>query len=213
MSSPNDSPKMIAQNASFGEVLRAVGQGLESLDVENFELQVEGDGYLALGTPRAPSPGAVANRSTQRGMKITFQNAWHIIADRISHHNAGDSKSNILRVLFTPEGIRRLEREGETKRSEDSAGIPNPNKISQILRMVGEYIDAKSGRFISACKQQDAILFDYETAARIRITKNWKLAELHDYWLQLSNQRQERQDIVERELGGDRGKSGTAQPH
>jgi len=208
MSSPKDSPKMIKQNASFGEVLRAVGQGLESLDVENFELQVEGDGYLALGTPRA-----VANRSTQRGMKVTFQNAWHIIADRISHHNAADSKSNILRVLFTPEGIRRLECEGETKRNEDSAGIPNPNKISQILRMIGEYIDAKSGRFISACKQQDSILFDYETAARIRITKNWKLAELHEYWFQVSNQRQERQDIVERELGGDRGKSGTAQPH
>jgi hypothetical protein len=213
MSSPKDSPKMTQQNVSFGEALRAVGQGLESLDVENFELEVEGDGYLALGTPRAPSPGAVANRSTQRGMKVTFQNAWHIIAHRISHHKAVDSKSNILRVLFTPEGIRRLECEGETKRSEDSAGIPNPNKISQILRMVGEYIDAKSGRFISACKQQDSISFDYETAAHIRITKNWKLAELHAYWLQLSNQRQERQNIVERELGGDRAKSGTAQYH
>jgi hypothetical protein len=113
MSSPKDSPKMTKQNASFGEVLRAVCQGLESLDVENFELPVEGDGYLALGTPRAPSPGAVANRSTQRGMKGTFQNAWHIIADRISHHNAADSKSNILRVLFTPEGIRRLKCEAK----------------------------------------------------------------------------------------------------
>jgi hypothetical protein len=77
--------------------------------------------------------------------------------------------------------------------------------------MVGEYIDAKSGRFISACKQQDSILFDYETASHIRIRKNWKLAELHEYWFQLSSQRQERQDIVERELGSDRGKSGTAQ--
>jgi hypothetical protein len=40
MSSPKDSPKMTKQNASFGEVLRAVGQGLESL-VENFEFQGE----------------------------------------------------------------------------------------------------------------------------------------------------------------------------
>ena len=32
---------MTKQNASFGEVLRAVGQGLESL-VENFEFQGEG---------------------------------------------------------------------------------------------------------------------------------------------------------------------------
>ena len=196
---------------SFEEVLRAVGQGLQSLAVEDFELQVEGDGYLALGTPRAPSPGAVANRSTKPGMKVTFQNAWQIISERISHFNAADSKSNFLRVLFTPEGIHRLQCEGETKRSEDSGGIPNLNQVSQILRMVGEYIDAKSGRFISASKQQDSISFDYETAAHIRITKNWRLAELYEYWLQLSKQRQKRHDVAERELAGERGKSATAQ--
>ena len=213
MSAPKKSMKMHPQTTSFGEALRAVGQGLQSLAVENFELQVEGDGYLAVGTPRAPSPGAVANRSTQSGMKVTFQNAWHIITESISHYNAADSKSNFLRVLFTLEGIHRLQCEGESKRSEDSGGVPNLNQVSQILRMVGEYIDAKSGRFVSACKQQDSISFDYETAARIRIAKTWRLAELHEYWLQLYNQRQERQDIVERQLGGDSGKSATAQHH
>src|SRR5437867_12222567 len=75
MSSPKDSPKMTKQNASFGEVLRAVGQGLESLDVENFELEVEGDGYLALGTPREPSPGALESGSMQPGVKNTRQDA------------------------------------------------------------------------------------------------------------------------------------------
>ena len=203
--------KVNPQTTSFEEALRAVGQGLQSLAVEDFELQVEGDGYLALGTARAPSPGEVANRSTQRGMKVTFQNAWHIITERISRYNAADSKSNFLRVLFTPEGIHRLQCEGETKRSEDSGGVPNLHQVSQILRMVGEYIDAKSGRFISACKQQDSISFDYETSAHIRITKNWRLAELYEYWLQLSNQRQKRHDIAERELAGERGKSATAQ--
>ena len=196
---------------SFEEALRAIGQGLQSLAVEDFELQVEGDGYLALGIPRSPSPGAVANQSTKPGMKVTFQNAWQIITERISRHNAANSKSNFLRVLFTPEGIHRLQCEGKSKRSEDSGGVPNLNQVSQILRMVGEYIDAKSGRFISACKQQDSISFDYETAAHIRITKNWRLAELYEYWLQLSKQRQKRHDVAERELAGERGKSATAQ--
>jgi len=196
---------------SFEEALRAIGQGLQSLAVEDFELQVEGDGYLALGIPRSPSPGAVANQSTKPGMKVTFQNAWQIITERISRYNAANSKSNFLRVLFTPEGIHRLQCEGKSKRSEDSGGVPNLNQVSQILRMVGEYIDAKSGRFISACKQQDSISFDYETAAHIRITKNWRLAELYEYWLQLSKQRQKRHDVAERELAGERGKSATAQ--
>lgn len=211
MSEPKKSMKVNPQTTSFEEALRAVGQGLQSLAVEDFELQVEGDGYLALGTPRAPSPGTVTDRSTKPGMKVTLQNAWHIITEKISPYNAADSKSNFLRVLFTPEGIHRLQCEGETKRSEDSGGVPNLNQVSQILRMVGEYIDTKSGRFISACKQQDSISFDYETAAHIRITKNWRLAELYESWLQLSKQRQKRHDIAERELAGERGKSATAQ--
>jgi len=207
MSSPKDSPMMNKQNASFGEVLRAVGQGLESLNVENFELQAEGDGYFVLGTPRSPSPGAVESGSMQPGVKNTLQNAWYSITDRVSHKvKASDAMPNVLRVLFTRDGIRRLQCEGEAKRSEESAGIPNLNKISQILRMVGEYIDAKSGRLISACKSQNWISFDYETVAHFRITKKWKVAELYEYWLEVSDQRQRRHDIVERELAGERRK-------
>ena len=37
---------------STGQELRAVGQGLESLDVEDFDLKAEGDGYFALATRR-----------------------------------------------------------------------------------------------------------------------------------------------------------------
>ena len=63
---------MNKQNASFGEVLRAVGQGLESLNVENFELQAEGDGYFVLGTPRSRSWSywVLCSRSSSRHYKI-----------------------------------------------------------------------------------------------------------------------------------------------
>jgi hypothetical protein len=40
---------------STGQELRAVGQGLESLDVEDFDLKAEGDGYFALATRRLPA--------------------------------------------------------------------------------------------------------------------------------------------------------------
>src|ERR1700752_4636137 len=117
-------------HASVGQQLRAVGQGLESLDVGDFELQAEDNGYFALGMPREPVKVADAtNGSMPNAVRNTLQNAWHSLISRGSaDRKAGNSTSHVLRILFTPEGILKLEREGIAKRSETSAGIPNLNK-------------------------------------------------------------------------------------
>ncbi|HEX5605365.1 MAG TPA: hypothetical protein VFY96_02560, partial [Candidatus Binatia bacterium] len=41
---------------SRGQELRAVGQGLESLDVEDFDLTTDVEGYFALATRRVSTP-------------------------------------------------------------------------------------------------------------------------------------------------------------
>ena len=141
--------KLVEKNmpsASLGQELRAVGQGLESLDVEDFDLQAEGDGYFALGIPRAQGDVAdAASRPKQGSLKDTLQNAWQSFTGRIDNTGkASKTTSHVLRILFTPEGIQRLEREGKAKRSEDSAGIPNLYKLAHILRMVGVSISTRN---------------------------------------------------------------------
>jgi hypothetical protein len=187
-------------SASLGQELRAVGQGLESLDVEDFNLQAEGEGYFALGMPRTPANGASPPKAA--GLKKSLQNAWDSFTGRIDKTDKGSkTTSKVLRILFTPEGILRLEREGKAKRSEESAGIPNLSKLAQILRMVGEYVEARSGRLLKASKRRDRISFEYETAPNRCSREEWNLLQLHEFWLTASNQRQERYNIVERELG------------
>jgi hypothetical protein len=189
-------------SASLGQELRAVGQGLESLDVEDFDLHAEGEGYFALGMPRT---AASAPAPTSGGLKQAFQNAWQSFTGQIDKTGAAAKTTSVaLRVLFTSEGILRLEREGKAKRNEDSAGVPNLNKLAQILRMVGEYVDARSGRLLQARKQRDRISFAYETASNKRITEEWNLVQLYEFWLKASDQRQERYEIVKRELSGQR---------
>ena len=190
-------------SSSLGQELRAVGQGLESLDVEDFDLQAEGEGYFALGTPRSAANAPIP--STQASLKQMFQNAWHSFTGQIDKTDtASKTVSVAVRVLFTPDGILRLEREGKAKRNEDSAGVPNLNKLAQILRMVGEYVDAKSGRLLKAGKRRDRISFEYETASNKRITEEWNLVQLYEFWLKASDQRQGRYEAVKRELTGQR---------
>jgi hypothetical protein len=185
-------------STSLGQELRAVGQGLESLDVEDFDLRAEGEGYFALAMPRAAASAPVP---TPAGLREMFQNAWRSFTGQIDKTDtASKTTSAALRVLFTPEGILRLEREGKAKRNEDSAGVPNLNKLAQILRMVGEYVDGKSGRLLKARKRRDRISFEYETASNKRVTEEWNLVQLYEFWLKASDQRRERYEVVEREL-------------
>jgi hypothetical protein len=50
---------------SIGQELRTVGQGLESLNVEDFDLRSEADGYFALAIPRIQSAGPETMQSVR----------------------------------------------------------------------------------------------------------------------------------------------------
>jgi hypothetical protein len=177
-------------SVSMGQQLRTVGQGLESLDVEDFELQAEGDGYFALGIPRVPA-----------GVRSTLQHAWNSLTGRDSVDDRfADPAAGVLRILFTPEGLLRLENAGKAKRSGNSAGVPNLDKLAQVLRIVGEYLDDKSARLLKARKRRDRISFEYATAADGHITEEWKMSKLYELWHDISRHRRERIDSVERAL-------------
>jgi hypothetical protein len=189
----------------LGQRLRTVGQGLESLDVEDFELRVEGDGYFALGIPRAlPKSDAADNSVNQARVSSVLRKAWHNLVGR----NSAGSKfstpgSNVLRILFTAEGLVRLEHKGRAKRNDDSSGIPNPNKLPQMLRLVGECIDEKSGRFIAVEKRRDRISFEYVIDSNNHVHEEWKLADLYEFWFDISKRRQARYGVAERTLANE----------
>jgi hypothetical protein len=106
----------------------------------------------------------------------------------------------VLRILFTAEGLLRLEHEGKAKRNSDSSGVPNLTKLGQVLRLVGECIDQKSGRLLTVNKRQDRISFEYATGSYDHVCEEWKLAELYEFWLDVSSRRHERYNVAERAL-------------
>lgn len=191
--------------SSLGERLRTVGQGLESLDVEDFELRAEGDGYFALGIPRVPAKtDDAAARVKQGSVNHMLVKAWqNLIGRNSSDSNFSKPGSDVLRILFTEEGLLRLEHKGKAKRKGDSPGIPNLIKVPQVLRLVGECIDQKSGRFLAVNKRQDRISFEYVTASNNHVREDWKLADLYESWLDVSNRRHARYDVAERALAID----------
>lgn len=176
---------------SGGQELRAVGQGLESLDVEDFDLTVDVEGYFALATRRVPT------RTRKAAVRKVVRIAWH----KFSGHNTEiDAGPDVLRVVFTPDGIFRLERMGRQRRKPQLGGLPDLTRLAQILRIVGERLDELSGRLVKVSKRGEKIIIEYSSAANRRRTEEWKLSELAELWLNFCQRRRERSDAIEREL-------------
>ena len=177
---------------STGQELRAVGQGLESLDVEDFDLTAEDQGYFAIATRRASKQTRKAVAA--KAIRITWQ--------KLSGHDkwSVEARPDILRIVFSPDGILRLERKGRERRNHGSRGLPDLTKLAQLLRVVGERLDDLSGRLVKVSKRGDNILIEYASATNRRRTEEWKLAELYDLWLEACKRREGRTDVIEREL-------------
>jgi hypothetical protein len=125
------------------QTLRAVGQGLESLEIVDFDLEAKEDGYFVLGKPAEPSkPKEPAKANDAGSLSSTLQSLWR---SSVARAKASEPAPRDLRVLFTPEGIARLDSEGKAQRDSASVSIPNLNRLSQIFRIVGEYMNLKIG--------------------------------------------------------------------
>ena len=193
--------KLPTTSVSVGQELRTVGQGLESLDVEDFDLKAEGDGYFALATPR----DSITSNPTTGAVIKALQSAWGSVTGRSSFdHKLAEGAPGVFRVLFTPQGLLRLERAGRGRRSANSAGVPNLKKLAQVLRMVGEHIDSRSGRVLKVSKRGNRIAFEFSTVSGRHRTEEWKISELYELWLEASKLREERATVVEREFHGER---------
>jgi hypothetical protein len=171
---------------SIGQELRTVGQGLESLDIEDFDLQGEGIGYVALGVRR--DHAGTLHDAGHLGPTVLWnklRTSWQSLTGQTSStQKMLEPGPGVLRILFTTEGILKLEAAGITRRSPESAGIPDFTKLAQALRMVGERLDDESALLLRVSKRGDRIAFAYATGPTYQRKEEWKLSRLHGIWLE-----------------------------
>ena len=190
---------------TIAQELRTVGQGLETLEVGDFDLRGEANGYFALGIPRTQVRSQEVIRFDKTFPLSWVRNVWQsFIAHHASDRKLADPGPDVLRVLFTPEGLLKLAAAGIAKRNPCVPGTPDSNKLGQILRIVGECLEAKSGRLLKICKRRQLVSFEYATRADEHAIEEWKVSELCELWLIASNPRQAPTNLVERKFQGER---------
>src|SRR5258708_40107897 len=102
----NQLSRNVATSMSISQELLTVGQGLESLDVYDFDLRGEGNGYFAFGIPRkAPDTTDAATHFGKAVVKNALQIAWHRLTGSSSDKQLPEAGPGVLCILFTPEGL------------------------------------------------------------------------------------------------------------
>jgi hypothetical protein len=107
----------------YEHILRAIGQGLESLSLEAFDLKVVGDTFSIQGTPTRKE-SEKPTIAPLNEFKKAFLSICHTSKKSAPSENPAESvsgSSRLLRLQFTQADIDKLEHDGKALRSDGSA--------------------------------------------------------------------------------------------
>jgi len=128
----------------YQNVLRAIGQGLESLEVNSFDLEVSETHYVVRGESKKP----LVLDKPKVSLKKSFLSLVFNATKKRTARTAGPAPFGFTGLRFSRPDIELLERKGKVLRSNFDSGAPNPHKMSQILRTVGAYLDQDGCRLV-----------------------------------------------------------------
>lgn len=154
--------------------LRPIGQILESLRIESFEVIPDHNGFI------------VRDKTPDRAQLTPRERAFLAELDRAG--GAQDGASNIAKGLFewrvTETDVERYEREGRDRRRAGGQ-VPDSHCASHILRVIGGLVDQKGGRIKRVTKDDQVVALDYELPGGRAVSEHYDRPALYDLWVRL----------------------------
>ena len=176
----------MSQGSNYSQLLRPIGQMLESLGVQSFILTVEGDDFSV----RGQKPKENSKPSEVKSLRAIWQS---MRAPKRGSQGSSIPSSGVVELHYAPDDIERMEIEGRAKRkAADSGDAPEAHALSQILRACGAFVDQKEGRMLAVKKEDQNITIDYESAMKRKISEQFTVASLYDYWVKMYLKRRTR---------------------
>jgi hypothetical protein len=174
----------------YEQILRAIGQGLEALSVEAFDLEVANDLFIIQATA-IRSTAAKLNAAKLGGIRKAFLKICSSYKKRSPPQTAAGKLSAppaVLQLQFTRTDIYNLEREGQALRS-DWKGSPLAHSLPQVLRTVGWYIDQRQGRLHKIAHSGGSVSVSYTGSLEKEKIETLTLLQIYDMWVHLFKQR------------------------
>ena len=167
------------------QMLRAVGQLLEPLQLDSFALRVENDGIFVRAQKHR-------QRQATPPPDVSLRDVWQLLrSKKVESVDAPQPSLEILERRYTQDEISRMDSEGRSQRK-TAAGRPDAYAVSQILRAVGAFVDQKQGCLLGVTNDGTDIAIEFESALKQRVTEKYTVPSLYDYWVKMYLRRRER---------------------
>jgi hypothetical protein len=174
---------LMSEMTGYAQPLRAIGQALETLNIQSFEMEPVGDDFFVRGTLPV----------THTGLSRTVWGKFgYESAEKREDVNASELKvDSPVELLYELKDIERLEEQGRSRRI-NPHGTAYPTSLSQVLRCIGAYLNQKRARLLKLSRDAESVLVEYETSLGTNIKEVLSLSELYDLWVRMYLQRAER---------------------
>jgi hypothetical protein len=160
---------------NYSSILRVIGQVLEPLGPETYEVVCYGNCYLVRCRVKEGSQEKQEKEKRIRGLGA-FLRLWREQESSSSHHGT----SMNAEFLYSLEELSRQDEERKGPRGAADA-MPDPYRLSNTLRAVGEFLDRKSeAKLLFASQRGQEVIILYETKRGVRNLEEYPIATLYD---------------------------------
>jgi hypothetical protein len=179
----------------YAQPFRAIGQALETLNLQIFELEPTGEDFLIRGQLPNPVFDVSADALSPAGLNTVWGNLRPLSSEDRPQRKRPNVPLLSIELQYTSKDIDRLEQEGRANRT-DPNRIPEHSSLSQILRCVGAYLVQKRARLVKLWRDSDSISLEYQTSLGNMLKETLVVGELYDLWVRMYMQRAERSTTV-----------------
>ncbi|MDP2605741.1 MAG: hypothetical protein Q8S00_24630 [Deltaproteobacteria bacterium] len=173
----------MAITIDYAQPLRAIGQALEILKMESFELEPDGDDFVVRGKVTARGGDADVESAESRNLRFNGEGEQNLEAPD-AEPVATPAIVNRLDLCYTLKDVDRLEQKGQARRGEAPAAAQTPG-LSHLLRTIGAYLEEKPARLVKIVKDRESVTVIYETLSAIRFEEKLDSATLRDWETQM----------------------------
>jgi len=175
----------------YAQSLRSIGQALESLRVEDFDLEVDGDAFLV----RCSVPWPKEAMTEQPDQASLLRHIWGVLPPEstleLNMSITSRFKATDVDLRYTLKDVDRLDDDGKAKRSDYPTEAHAPT-LSQFLRTVGAYVNQKPARLQRISRRNDSIAIQYESPSGQKNEESLSVGDLYDLWVWMSMKRADR---------------------
>jgi hypothetical protein len=176
----------------YAQPLRAIGQALETLNIQNFEMEPAGDAFLVRGAKAAGNGDSHGERVSSDKLRSIWGNVVGMsVAVTTGRGAKRETSASSVELHYTAKDIERLEQEGRSRRV-DPHRTADATCLSQLLRCIGAYLNQKRARLVRVSRDDNVLSVEYETSLGSPMKENLGVPDLYDLWVRMYLQRASR---------------------